>query len=156
MGRVGKTLVLGLLLPLWAPSQARVAKGEKENPRKITSFYPGGVSLDGRYLSFTDWSTGDFAVQDLESGERRRLTNKGTWLESDEFAQAIQVFSPDGRRIAYSWQKGRNCDLRIINIDGSASRILYQNHDLAYLLPEDWSSDGHSLLVWHGKPPPGA
>jgi Tol biopolymer transport system component len=151
MGRVRKTLVLGLFLPLCALSLARVAEGEKVNPRKITSFYPGAVSLDGRYLSFTDWSTGDLAVKDLESGQRRQLTDKGSWLESDEFVQAIQAFSPNGKQIAYSLQKGRNCDLRIINIDGSASQILYQDDDLAYLLPEDWSSDGNSLLVWLQK-----
>ena len=75
MGRVRKTLVLGLFLPLCALSLARVAEGEKVNPRKITSFYPGAVSLDGRYLSFTDWSTGDLAVKDLESGQRRQLTD---------------------------------------------------------------------------------
>lgn len=62
MGRVRKTLVIGLFLPLCAPGLARGAEGEKVNLRKITSFYPGVVSLDARYLSFTDWSTGDLAV----------------------------------------------------------------------------------------------
>ena len=37
----------------------------------------GSVSPDGRYLSFTDSTTGDLAVHDLETGENRRLTNKG-------------------------------------------------------------------------------
>jgi len=32
----------------------------------------GGISPDGRYLSFTDWETGDLAVRDLATGQNRR------------------------------------------------------------------------------------
>lgn len=62
----------------------------------------GSVSPDGRFLAFTDWRTGDLALRDLESGENRRLTDKGTWLESQQFAQFAKL-SPDGRQVAYSW-----------------------------------------------------
>jgi hypothetical protein len=31
----------------------------------------GSVSPDGRYVSITDWQTGDLAVRDLENGEIR-------------------------------------------------------------------------------------
>ena len=30
----------------------------------------GGPSPDGRYLSFTDWTTGDVSVRDLVTGEK--------------------------------------------------------------------------------------
>ena len=46
----------------------------------------GGPSPDGRYLSFVDWETGDLAVRDLKTGKNRRLTNKGSWSESTEYA----------------------------------------------------------------------
>ena len=45
----------------------------------------GGVSPDGKYLCLTDWDTGDLAVRELSTGKNRRLTNKGSWLKSQEF-----------------------------------------------------------------------
>jgi Tol biopolymer transport system component len=47
----------------------------------------GHVSLDGRYIAFVDWSTGNIAVHEIETGEYRLLTHKGSWLDSDEYAQ---------------------------------------------------------------------
>ena len=43
----------------------------------------GAPSPDGRYLSFTDWSTGDLAIRYLPTHENRRITHKGLpWSES--------------------------------------------------------------------------
>ena len=46
----------------------------------------GSPSSDGRYLSFVDWETGDLAIRDVATGEKRRLTHKKDWFESFEFA----------------------------------------------------------------------
>jgi DNA-binding CsgD family transcriptional regulator len=43
-------------------------------------------SPDGRYLALVDWGTGDLALRDLATGKSRRLTNKGSWSDSSEWA----------------------------------------------------------------------
>jgi Tetratricopeptide repeat len=53
--------------------------------------YLGTVSPDGQSLSFTDWETGDLAIHDLASGTNRRLTNKGSWANSGEFAEESAI-----------------------------------------------------------------
>ncbi len=102
----------------------------------------GSISADGRYLSFVDWETGDLAVRDLATGRNRRLTNKGSWDDSDEFA-LTSVFSGNGRQIAYNWYgKDGSCDLRVVNIDGSGSRVLARCEAEDYPEPIGWSQDG--------------
>ena len=107
----------------------------------------GTPSPHGRFLSFVDWSTGDLAVRALATGEKRRLTNKGSWADSVEFAE-YSVFSPDGKQVAYAWfNKDWFYDLRIIGIDGSGARVLYTNQDLRYIWPAAWSQDGKYVLA---------
>src|SRR5689334_14026844 len=59
-------------------------------------------SVDGRYIGYTDWPTGDLGVRDLISGTNRRLTNTGGWEASGDYAERT-VISPDGRMMAYLW-----------------------------------------------------
>lgn len=110
----------------------------------------GGVSPDGRYLSFVDWGTGDLAIRDLATGEKRRLTNKGTWQQSDEFAFYSRI-SPDGQKVAYVWVDKENpYHLRVTSIndlrDGIKPRVLYRNTPF-YMDFGDWSPDGKSVLA---------
>ena len=113
----------------------------------------GAPSPDGRSLSYVDWETGDQAVRDLATGEKRRLTNKGTWLESSEFA-LFSTMSPDGQQVAYAWfNKDLFYDLRIVGLDGSRARVLYSNKELSYLQPEDWSPDGKHILALFSRTP---
>jgi Tol biopolymer transport system component len=112
----------------------------------------GGPSPDGRYLSFVDWTTGDLAVRELVTGKNRRLTKKGPWEQSEEFA-LFSVFSPDGKQIAYTWFNGakdQTWDIRIVSIDEPGipkARVLYHHEDVEDVLPFDWSRDGKQILA---------
>jgi Tol biopolymer transport system component len=111
----------------------------------------GAPSPDGRYLSYVDWETGDLAIYEISTGKVRRLTNKGSWDESDECA-FISRWSPDGKQIVYQWYNGNNyCDLRIIGLDGSKPRILYSNKEVNFTHPYDWSPDGKQILAYFEK-----
>ena len=107
----------------------------------------GSVSADGRYLTYVDWETGDMAVRELATGNKRRLTSKGSWFESIEFA-LFSLVSPDGRQAAYAWfNKDFFFDLRLVGLDGSGPRVLYRNEETEYVQPTDWSPDGTHILA---------
>jgi Tol biopolymer transport system component len=108
----------------------------------------GAVSPDGRYLSFVDWETGDLAIRELAAGTNRRLTNKGSWTQSTEFA-LFSKWSPDSRRIVYQWyNRDEVYELRIVAIEASNPRILYQPRTKEdYVHPFAWSPDGKSILT---------
>ena len=108
----------------------------------------GGISPDGRYLSFTDWETGDLAVRDLAAGQNRRLTTTGSWNEPPfDFAEN-SVVSRDGKRVAYGWyNKDHYYDLRVVGLDGSEPRVLLADKQWTWLQPFDWSPDGKEVLA---------
>jgi Tol biopolymer transport system component len=110
----------------------------------------GSVSSDGRYLSYVDWDTGDLALHDLVANTDRHLTNKGTWAKSDEFAEESAI-SRDGKQVAYSWfnTKGRY-ELRLVSMETAGftqPRQLFDNEDVVWTGPYDWSPDGKWLAV---------
>ena len=110
----------------------------------------GSPSPDGRHLSFTDWETGDLAVRDLVTGQNRRLTNKGTWKDSDEYANASAI-SGDGRQIAFSWRtkdKEETYELRVVGMDGSQPRVVYRDQEFRdWVEPYQWTADGKQILA---------
>ncbi len=109
--------------------------------------YGGEISPDGRYLSFVDWTTGDLAVRDLTTGQNRRLTNKGSWEDSQEYA-VYSCWSPDGKQIAYDWwSRAHSNELRIVAIEDAHSRTLYKTAEKTILETLDWSPDGREILV---------
>jgi Tol biopolymer transport system component len=109
----------------------------------------GEISPDGKYLSCVDWDTGDLAVYEIATGEKRRLTNKGSWKDSYEFAE-FSRWSTDSRQIAYTWYDEQdNSELRLIAIDGGAEpRILFSDENYRWITPCDWSKDGEFILTW--------
>jgi len=133
-------------------AQSVIAKVEKEfNIRKVWSGpgtdILGTPSPDGKYLSFVDWITGDLAVRDLVTGKNRRLTDKGSWAESAEFA-LFSKWSPDGKKIVYNWLNKEDIfDLRIVGIENPKPRILYSNEEMGYVQPFEWSPDSNSILA---------
>jgi len=113
--------------------------------------FVGTPSPDGRYLSTVDWETGDLAIKEIPSGKLHRLTHKGTWADSTEYA-FVSIWSPDGKKLAYSWMNEEGFfELRIIGLDGSEPQILYRNRENFYVEPSDWSPDGKLILVGMGK-----
>ncbi len=99
----------------------------------------GSVSPDGKYISYTDLTSGDLAVRELATGQRRRLTTNpvsSAWTDSS-------VFSPDGKQIAFAWSVWET-ELRIIGLDGTNLRTLAQSR---YIQPLGWTPDGRHILA---------
>lgn len=106
----------------------------------------GSISPDGRLLYFPDWSTGDLGVRDLASGEMRKLTHKGTWQQSADFAEVSRV-SNSGRQVAYAWfVKDRGYELRVMKADGTNVRTIYRT-DIGYVEPLAWSPDDSEIFA---------
>jgi Tol biopolymer transport system component len=98
------------------------------------------LSPDGRYISYPDWNTGELAIHDMVTDKDRRLTNKGSWASSSDYAE-YSLFSPDSKQVAYTWRiwSKNQTELRIIGTDGSQSRVIYKGDDP---WPVSWSSNG--------------
>lgn len=109
--------------------------------------YEAGISPDGSLLTYTDWGTGDLAVQNLVTGDKRRLTNKGTWEQSEEYAELSRV-SPDGKQVAYIWFDGESrFELRLVGFNGSKGRVLYRSKEVDHIRLADWTPDGKHILA---------
>ncbi len=108
----------------------------------------GAISPDGRFLSFVDWETGDLAIREIATGTNRRLTDKGSWAQSSEFALFSQ-WAPDSRRIVYQWyNKDELFELRVIDIKDTTPRILYKvGKKDDYVQSFDWSPDGKYVVA---------
>ncbi len=133
-----------------------ISTAEAQEPRQDTLKHylaalvgdiTGQVSLDGRYITFVDWSTGNLAVHEIATGENRHLTRKGTYLDSNESASYSRI-SRDGRYVAYAWYNERKfTELRLVGIDGSGERVLYRDPDVWDVRPHDWSPNGTRVLA---------
>jgi Tol biopolymer transport system component len=104
----------------------------------------GKVSPDGRFVSFTDWETGDIAIRDLATGQNRRLTDS----KSPDATIEYSVPSPDCKSVAYFWAENDSYDLRVVGLDGSKPRILKTaGNGILYYIPLAWSPDNRNLLT---------
>lgn len=115
---------------IWAPSTGKAPLGS--------------VSLDGRYMSYSDYSRGggDVGVLDLKTREERILTEG-----REGFADAYSIISPDGRWIAYAWFNGTHFDLRIISREDGEERVIYSNREASWTMPGSWSPDGSTIAT---------
>lgn len=109
----------------------------------------GTVSPDGRSISYVDWDTGDLALHEIATGADRHLTNKGTWKDSNDFAEDSAI-SRDGKQVAYNWFKSKDnrTEVRVGNLEGDFKpRAIYDSPDVNWITPYDWSPDGKSIVV---------
>lgn len=139
-------------LALLMKAQNIVRKKDKEfTMRKILAGPAfdilGEVSPNSKYICFTDWDSGDIAVRDLAAEKNRRLSNKGSWMKSSDFA-LFSIWSPDSKKVACNWynHKDNIFDLRIYGLEDSEAHILYNQAEYSH--PLDWSSDGKQILTY--------
>ena len=108
------------------------------------------VSPDGRYLSYTDWDTGNLVLHDLVSDTDRVLTANGSMGPgSQAFADGSSVISRDGRQIVYAWyeDKTNRDEAWVADLSGDPHpRRLFDG--AAY--PYDWSPDGKWIVISAG------
>jgi Tol biopolymer transport system component len=112
---------------------------------------PVNMSPDGRYVVFVGSGlgpsgTGDLWLRDLQSGEQRRITREGSWMDST-FAYRTAAISPDGKRIAYGWYVRGSEGLRLSALDGSSMRVLHSGQDGRSMNPSAWMPDGRRILA---------
>jgi Tol biopolymer transport system component len=106
----------------------------------------GRVSPDGRHLTFVD-GAGDLAVRELGTGEVRRLTEGGNWM--DQWAEDAAI-SPDGEQVAYVWyREGQEnpYELRIVDWNGGSPRVLFRGESFDWYGTAAWSPDGEQILI---------
>lgn len=109
--------------------------------------FAGGPSPDGRYVAFSDATTGDLTLLELASGRKWGLTEKGSWKTSAEMMRTAS-FSPDGNRIAYGWHLSpSSVDLRVINADGSNRRVIYTDARTEHIEVYEWTPDARRVLT---------
>lgn len=117
----------------------------KRHPKhyKMADIDATSISPDGRFFSYTDWSTGYLAIRDLKTGQSRNLTSEG-WPKG---AYSSKI-SPDGKHIGYSFDtSGGRDELRIIGADGTGERVLHSDPSITWINPHDWSADGKYVLA---------
>jgi len=108
----------------------------------------GGMSRDGRWLSYSDGS-GDVIVRDLLSGQERRLSGKLAPTDPEGQVYASRL-SPDGSQVVIQWQqaKPQHASIRLIDVRfGRSARLLYENPEIGWIAPFDWSPDGRLLAM---------
>ncbi len=109
----------------------------------------GNPSPDGRHLAYVDWETANVALYEVATGAHRPLTKDGSWGEVERYPENL-IWSPDSRRIAYTWsmsgpQEEVRTELRVISLDKAAlPRTIIA--DKRYLWPWGWAPDGRRIL----------
>lgn len=111
--------------------------------------FTGGVSSDGRYLSFTDWTTGNLQLREFTTGRNRAVTTEGTWFENPIQFAGESTPSPDGRQIAYAWIKGDRVELRVRETAAGArpARVLLADEAVLEIQPFAWSRDAQTIAI---------
>lgn len=106
------------------------------------------VSPDGKYISYIDWLNGTLAIREIDTGEKHSLMKKKGWDESPPGYPFSPRWSPDSGQLVYTWiTEGNVCKLRIVGLDGSEPRILFQSEEKIWIVPADWSPDGEYILA---------
>jgi len=139
--------------PLVGPSSADITHRRGMIVRHVESFPPSGdlsgdVSQNGRYISFVDWTFGNLALYDVDREASRLLTTNSSWESVTGWVEKSTI-SPDAARVAYSWVDDRlgRYQLRIVGVDGSSDRLVFDDPDVFWIRPYGWSPDGEEVLA---------
>jgi Tol biopolymer transport system component len=89
-------------------------------------------------------TTTDIWLLDLERSVTRRLT-------ADPSFDIYPIWSPDGRRIAFSSLRNGTWDVFVKNADGSGDDELLVGSDRFEVTSGDWSPDGKELLYFSSR-----
>jgi len=149
------------LMENFLPLEKLPKKSEKEdkefNIRRVSpdtkldflgdNSFIGETSPDGKYLSYTDWKTGNLAIYEITTRKKYILTNEGSInFLSPKFANNSR-WSPNSKQIVYDWFNKGIIELRIIGLNGTKPRVLYRNKDVVWAQTCDWSADGTKILA---------
>jgi Tol biopolymer transport system component len=106
---------------------------------------------DGTRMAIMHWGTADLSSYDLETGETTRITGPPEPRGQQSGTAMNPVLSSDGTMVAYTWndftQYPGELQLRVRDVNGGEPRQLYTQPGGGWFNPEDWSEDGHRLLV---------
>lgn len=108
----------------------------------------GGMSRDGRWLSYGDGS-GEVIVRDIRSGREQRIAGKLS-TEAADGRPYTSILSPDGSRVIVQWQRPnpQHASIRIMDASpGAPVKVLYDNPEIGWIAPFDWSPDGKWIAV---------
>ncbi|MCA9260042.1 MAG: PD40 domain-containing protein [Planctomycetales bacterium] len=117
------------------------------------TYASGSVSPDGRYLSFVNWETGNLGVYDFENHVSRDLTNDGSWETPNQYAES-PIWSPDSRRIAYTWLIDEKTEIRVVSLASGDVQTLWRAPEGNWGYGRAWSPSGEHILA-NFRPGPG-
>ena len=111
-------------------------------PKRPVGVAMHSVSPDGHFISYGT-PDGNLGIFELATDKRRMLTSSKSSTEGT-VSYSSSYWSPDSQQIVYGWQRDnpRRADLRVIGLDGSEPRILYEHPDAPWIQPRAWSPDG--------------
>ncbi len=124
-----------------------LSPGEVSNPTNDPMF---AISGDGQLFVYTDWNTGDLAVTNLATGEKRGLYGI-KWGQSTEWVGS-PVLSADDKRVAhisYPETDGASFRLDVDSVEGGHRETVFDFEDeqIRGVAAHDWSSDGQQILI---------
>ncbi|MGH7454379.1 MAG: tetratricopeptide repeat protein, partial [bacterium] len=131
------------------------------------------ISYDGKYLAYTDWTTGSLMIKTLDNPRSKddfglgisdfgasmppsKIRNPKSAIEPIRIVEADCFRSPeyayypawsrDGKYIAYTWYRGPYfAELRVVSVADGKIEVIYSDPELI-INPDDWSPDGKSIV----------
>jgi Tol biopolymer transport system component len=131
------------------------------------------TSYDGKYLAYTDWTTGSLMIKNLRGDDfgfrnadfgasfpKPNLRNPQSAIRNQKSETKIvaadlsrspeyayyPAWSRDGKYIAYSWYRGPYfVELRVVSVGDGQSWVVYSDPQLI-INPHDWSPDGKTIV----------
>ncbi len=117
-----------------------VAQAPRNAPPALPSFAEPGISPDGSTIAFV--SGGDIWEVPARGGDARLLV-------SHPATESRPLFSPDGKRLAFTSTRTGNGDVYVLTLaTGDLTRLTF---DDANELVSGWSADGQSVLFQSGS-----